>query len=205
MNIKTDNPYIKSTDTSIVLAKPIVLSVIGGFTEETAKKFYEDVDKVMEHGQDVVPIRIDSYGGQVYSLMGIVDCMQMMRESGKKIVTVCMGKAMSCGAIMFMMGDERYMGSNADVLIHRVSTGMLGNADDMKADAEVTQRLEDRIFEMASVNIGKKKGWIADEVKKRRDVDWTLSAKECKKHNIATHIGIPKMQLKIDAQFSVGL
>ena len=50
---------------------PIIVRV-NKFDEESADKFTKLVGEAHNTGQPVIPIVIDSYGGQVYSLMAMI-------------------------------------------------------------------------------------------------------------------------------------
>ena len=50
---------------------PIVVRV-NKFNEDGAKKFTADMAQAHNSGQNIIPIVIDSYGGQVYSLMSMI-------------------------------------------------------------------------------------------------------------------------------------
>ena len=203
MNININSNYLHRTDTGVLLIKPVVVTVRGQFNEDMCKAFYEDVDKALLTGQDVIPIRIDSFGGYVHTLIGMIDYIQELKTQGKRIVTMTIGKAMSCGAMLFMMGDERYIAPMSEVMIHRMWSMAAGRTDDIKADLEATKKLEARVRLACEWNIGKPSGWINNELAKRKDTDWTLTARECKRHNVATHVGLPKLNLNINATFEV--
>lgn len=203
MNINIDGEYIHRTDTGVTLIKPVVVTVRGQFNEDMSKAFFEDMDKALLTGQRVIPIRIDSFGGYVHTLIGMIDYLEELKSRRYHIVTMVIGKAMSCGALLFMMGDERYIAPMSEVMIHRMWSMTAGRTDDMKADLEATQRLEARVKEACSINIGKGKSWLIDELAKRKDTDWTLTARECKRHNVATRIGLPVMNLNIKTTFEV--
>ena len=51
---------------------PVMIRV-NKFTEESANEFAQKMAKAHNTGQSVIPIVIDSYGGQVYSLKSILD------------------------------------------------------------------------------------------------------------------------------------
>lgn len=107
---------------------------VNKFDEEAAKGFVVAMRDAEQKHQPVVPIIIDSYGGQVYSLLSMVD---VVKRCSKPVATIILGKAMSCGAVLFTMGSDgmRFMGSNATLMIHDVSNISLGKIEEIKADA----------------------------------------------------------------------
>ena len=152
-------------------------------------------------GQRILPIFIDSYGGWVDSLVGMLDYFQSFRDNGIEIVTIACGKAMSCGALLFAMGDKRFVGKRSRIMFHRVTAGSFGNPDDMKTNSKETERLEKFIFEEVSKNIGRPKGWLFDQLKKNNFSDWYLNGDEAIESKVATAIGIPQFTFSIDTHF----
>ena len=202
MDIQINSTHINHKDVETNFTLPVVVKVVGNFNEETAKRLYDDCDKAMKTGQKILPIFIDSYGGEVYSLMGMLDYFQSLRDGGVEIVTIACGKAMSCGAMLFAMGDKRFVGTRSCIMFHRVSGGAWGNSDNIKADAEETERLEKSLFEEVSRHIGKPKGWLFDTLKKKNFVDWYLTPKDALAEKVATGIGIPQFTFSVNTKFS---
>lgn len=202
MNIQINSAHIKMKDVESNFTLPIVVKVIGEFNEESAKRLYEDCDRALKTGQKVLPIFIDSYGGYVDSLVGMLDYFQSFRDSGVEIVTIACGKAISCGAMLFAMGDKRYVGSRSRIMFHRLSAGSWGNPDNIKSDGEENERLEKSLFEEVSKHIGKPKGWLFDTLKKKNFVDWYLTPKDAITEKVATGIGIPQFTFSVNTEFS---
>jgi ATP-dependent protease ClpP protease subunit len=202
MKIEINSPHIRQKDLENHIALPIIVKVIGEFNEASAEQLYADCDRALSTGQKILPIFIDSYGGYTDSLVGMLDYFQSFRDNGVEIVTIACGKAMSCGAMLFAMGDKRYVGKRSRVMFHRVMAGSLGNPDDMKTEADEVERIERTLFEEISKNIGKPKGWLFDQLKKRNFADWYLSAEQLLETKVATNIGIPTFTFKIDTEFS---
>jgi ATP-dependent Clp endopeptidase proteolytic subunit ClpP len=201
MRIEINSPHIRQKDLENHIALPVIVKVIGEFNEESAEKLYADCDKALGTGQKILPIFIDSYGGYVDSLVGMLDYFQSFRDNDVEIVTIACGKAMSCGAMLFAMGDHRFVGQRSRIMFHRIYGGAHGNPDDIKVDAEESERLEKTLFEEISKNIGKPKGWLFDQLKKRNFSDWYLSAEQSLETKVATCIGIPTFTFKIGTEF----
>ena len=116
------SPLIKELE----LHKNPVIIRVNKFNEESAKDFATKIAMAHNTGQQVIPVVIDSYGGQVYSLMSMISAI---KNSDLPVATIIEGKAMSCGAILFSFGEEgmRYMDPYATVMIHDVSSGAMIN------------------------------------------------------------------------------
>lgn len=202
MKIEINSPHIRQKDLENNISLPIVVKMIGDFNQESATRLYEDCDRALQTGQKILPVFIDSYGGEVYSLIGMLDYFQSIRNNGVEILTIACGKAMSCGAFLFAMGDKRWVGSRSSIMFHRVSSGSWGNSDDIKTDAEETERLEKLLCEEVSKHIGRPKGWLFDQLKKKHFADWYLTPKDALAEKVATNIGIPQFTFSINTEFS---
>jgi ATP-dependent Clp protease protease subunit len=199
MNIlKIFSPLLKEPELKTGL--PTVIRV-RKFDEASAKEFSELMTKAQNTGQPVVPVIIDSYGGQVYSLMSMISDIQHSRIP---VATIVQGKAMSCGAILFSFGAEgkRYMDPNATVMIHDVSSMGWGKVEELKADAAETERLNQIVYRMMAQNCGHHDEYFLDIVHDKGHADWYLDANECKKHKIANHLHVPELKIETKVTFA---
>ncbi len=94
----------KNIKTVELRSSPVVIRV-NKFDEKSAKDFAEKIASAHNTGQSVIPVIIDSYGGQVYSLMSMI---ASIKNSELPVATIVEGKAMSCGVILFSCGTEGY-------------------------------------------------------------------------------------------------
>src|SRR5881296_2518802 len=93
-----------------------------------------------------ISIYINSPGGSVYAGLAIYDTMQFIKPD---VSTICVGMAMSMGAVILAGGakGKRMALPNAKILIHQVSSGFQGQATDIEIHAreiiDVRQRLDE--------------------------------------------------------------
>ena len=181
---------------------PVVIRV-RKFDEAAAKTFSDTMASAQNTGQPIVPVIIDSYGGQVYSLMSMISDI---KNSKIPVATIAQGKAMSCGAILFSFGTEghRYMDPDATMMIHDVSSMGWGKVEEIKADAEEVERLNQKVYRMMAKNCGQKEDHFLNIVHDKGHADWFLDAKECRKHNMANHLYIPELKIKAHVTFDFG-
>ena len=189
------SPLIKECE----LRKNPVIIRVNKFDEDSAKKFDQEVAQAHNTGQKVIPVVIDSYGGQVYSLMAMIGSI---RHAELPVATIVEGKAMSCGAVLFTFGEEgmRFIDNNATVMIHDVSSMDWGKVEELKAGAKEADRLNDKIYTMMARNCGKKDDYFLNLVDEKKHADWFIDSAEAKKHNIANHIRVPKLSIKVSAE-----
>jgi ATP-dependent Clp protease protease subunit len=195
--IKKFSPLLK--EPKLIDDLPIIIRV-NKFDESSAKSFSALMRKAQNTGQPVVPVIIDSYGGQVYSLMSMISDIQ---HSKIPVATIVQGKAMSCGAILFSFGAQgkRFMDPDATLMIHDVSSMSWGKVEEVKVSAEETDRLNQKIYHMMAENCGQDEDYFLDIVHEKGHADWFLDAKECKKHKLANHLRVP--DLKIDTTVKI--
>ena len=182
--------------------QPVVIRV-NKFDEESAKKFSDAMSEAQNTGQPIVPVVIDSYGGQVYSLLSMV---ANIKSSKIPVATIVQGKAMSCGALLFSYGafGHRYMDKHATLMIHDVSTGAHGKVEEIKADAKESDRLNQWLYREMATNCGKEEEYFLKLIHERSHADWYLDATEAQSHGLANHLRVPDLKLKIDVEYSFG-
>ena len=199
MNIITDvSSHIKEVE---LRALPVVVRV-NKFDEESAKEFAQNMSLAQNTGQPIVPVVIDSYGGQVYSLMSMIG---NIKSSKVPVATIIEGKAMSCGAILFSFGSKghRYMDPDATLMIHDVSSGAFGKVEELKADVREAERLNKKVYEMMAKNCDKPSDYFLKLIHEKGHSDWFLDADEAHRHGLANHLRIPNMHLKIDLDYKL--
>ena len=187
------SPLIKEYELHM---QPVIVTV-NKFDEESAKEFRNKVAAAHNTGQKIIPVVIDSYGGQVYSLMSMISTIN---NSDLPIATIIQGKAMSCGAILFSFGKEgyRFIDRNATLMIHDVSAGQLGKVEELKASAKESDRLNQIVYKMMAQNCGKKDDYFLKLVDKKKHADWFLEAEDCVSHGLANHIRVPSITVNLD-------
>jgi len=189
----TISPLIKDVE----LRKPPVILRVNKFTEDSAKKFHHEMALAHSTGQKVIPIVIDSYGGQVYSLMSMISALE---AADLPVATIVEGKAMSCGAVLLSFGEQgmRFADPNATVMIHDVSSGGYGKIEELKADVKEAERLDEKIFTMMARNCGKKDDFFKKKVFNKKHADWFMDAQEAKRHGLVNHLRVPKLNIKVE-------
>jgi ATP-dependent Clp protease protease subunit len=187
---------------SVELRNDPVIIRVNKFDEDSAKEFVESMSVAQNTGQTVIPIVIDSYGGQVYSLMAMIGAIKSSRVP---VATIVEGKAMSCGAILFSFGAEglRFMDPDATLMIHDVSSAAYGKIEEMKTDVREAERLNRKVYEMMARNCGKRNDYFLNMVHEKGHADWYLDANDAKSHNLANELRLPTFTLKVALDFAL--
>ena len=92
-------------------------------------------------------LHITSSGGAVFPTMGVMDVMDAM---SLPIVTHCVGKCFSAGAVLLMGGDRRVMGPHSFVLFHEPRFGAMGQSSDIEQRARNINLAEDEMIRMVA-------------------------------------------------------
>lgn len=166
---------------------------VSSFNDDALKDFHKSFLKLHADPKvAVIPIVISSFGGQVHSLLGMLDIIQ---TSDKPVATIASGKAMSCGASLLAAGTKgyRYCSPMADVMIHQVSSMDWGKTEDLKNSTEHTEFLNNKLMRLLAKWAGQKdKEFFIKLLKKKQNVDVYLTPEECKHYGLIDHISMPK-------------
>lgn len=171
------------------------------FDEEHAQKFRKQVLEIAKSdSQRPITIYIDSYGGYVDALAKMIDTLE---EVHNPIITACIGKAMSCGAILLSHGDVRFLGKNSRIMVHEVSSGTIGNVQDMKDDVAETIRLNEHFMGLLGRNCGFKNYEEFRSVIKEQDGrERYIAGADALKFGIVDCIGTPKVTGRVIYEIS---
>lgn len=187
-----------------LLTTPRVVRV-NSFDEESVKAFSTAMSAAHQTGQSVIPVVIDTHGGDPYSLMAMVDIIDASRVP---VATVIEGKAFSCGAVLFCCGRDglRFMGPNSTLMIHDVlsSDENEKKSREIMADAQETSRINKRLYRVMDKHIGKPAGYTWDLVQARTRTDWYLNPRQAVKLGYANHVKLPTLRcnVKVEMDFT---
>src|SRR5919204_616366 len=101
-----------------------------------------------------ISLYINSPGGSAYAGMAIYDTMQYVRPA---VSTVCVGMAMSAGAMILCGGaaGKRFVLPNAKVMIHQGSGGFRGTPADIQIAAREILDMTRRMAEIIARHSGR--------------------------------------------------
>lgn len=185
-----------------LLTMPKVV-LVTEFDEDSAKTFRREMSYAHRTGQKVIPVVIDSYGGDTYSLLSMVDTI---RQAKLPVATIIEGKAMSCGAVLFTCGKDglRFIAPNATIMIHDVSsTEGTRKTEEVKADAKETERINRKIYRIMDKNCGKERDFFWEQSQKKGRADWYITPREALKLNLANHIKVPTFCTSVRVETSL--
>ncbi len=126
-----------------------------------------------------ISIYINSPGGSVYAGLAIYDTMQFIKPD---VSTICVGIAMSMGALLLAGGKEgkRRALPNSKILIHQVWGGFQGQATDIEIHARETLALKRKLEEIMAQHTGQ----ALEKVAANMDRDYFMTADEAKEYGV---------------------
>jgi ATP-dependent Clp protease protease subunit len=156
----------------IFLGTPVVDEIANLIVAQLIHLESDDPDKD-------ISLYINSPGGSVYAGLAIYDTMQFIKPD---VSTICVGSAMSMGALLLAGGTKgkRFALPNARILIHQVAGGYEGQASDIEIHAREVLNLRKRLDEIIADHTGQE----IDKVRSDTERDYFMSAAEAKDYGI---------------------
>ena len=160
----------------IFLGTPVTEDIANLIVAQLIHLESEDPDKD-------VSIYVNSPGGSVYAGLAIYDAMQFIKPD---VQTICVGVAMSMGALLLAGGAEgkRMALPNAKILIHQVSGGFSGQATDIEIHAKEIIDIRGRLDQI----IAKHTGQDLEKVAKDTERDYFMSSEEAKEYGVVDRV-----------------
>ena len=130
-----------------------------------------------------ISIYINSPGGSVYAGLAIYDTMQFIKPD---VATICVGIAMSMGALLLAGGaaGKRMALPNAKILIHQVSGGFQGQGTDIEIQAREVLDLKRRLESIIAGHTGQP----LEKVSKDMERDYYMTAEEAQSYGLVDQV-----------------
>lgn len=130
-----------------------------------------------------ISMYVNSPGGVIYAGLAIYDTMQSLKAD---VSTVCMGMAMSMGAVLLAVGakGKRFALPNSTILIHQP----LGGAEGQASDIEITAREIIRLRQSLLGILSKHTGQPVERIQKDADRNYYLSAPQAVEYGIIDEV-----------------
>ena len=118
------------------------------------------VQEAIENDEDEeITLNIASNGGDVFAASEIYT---MLKSSGKRIVVNVQGLAASAASVISMAGDTVRISPTAQIMIHKASTGIRGNSDDLEHQSAVLNSIDESIALAYEMKTGLKQTELLD-------------------------------------------
>ncbi|MBI5629365.1 MAG: ATP-dependent Clp protease proteolytic subunit [Elusimicrobia bacterium] len=138
-----------------------------------------------EDSEKEISLYINSPGGMVTAGMAVYDTMQYIKAP---ITTMCMGMAMSFGAVLLAAGAKgsRYILPHARVMIHQplIRGGLSGQASDIVIEAAEMSRTKEKLIAILAQHSGQS----PEKLRQDMERNYYLSAEEAKTYGLVDHV-----------------
>lgn len=122
-----------------------------------------------------IEIVFSSGGGSIVDGFVLFDFIQELRARGHKVTTGSLGMAASMAGILLQAGEQRWMGHQAWMMIHRAAFGIIGKTFEIEDHTAWIKRIEARILDIFE----KKSSLTRLKIKRNWDrKDWWISSDE---------------------------
>ena len=155
MVVEADGRYERSFDIYSRLLRERIVFLGTEVTDESANVITAQLLFLEAEDPDKdISLYINSPGGSAYAGMAIYDAMQYVKP---EVSTVCVGMAMSAGAMILCGGaaGKRYALPNSKVMIHQGSGGFRGTPADIQIAAREILEMTERMAALISRHSGR--------------------------------------------------
>jgi len=130
-----------------------------------------------------ISLYINSPGGSITAGLAIYDTMQLIKPD---VQTICVGIAMSMGAVLLAGGakGKRMALPNAKIMIHQVSSGFQGQATDIEIHAREIIDVRRRLDEI----LAKHTGQDYEKVRADTERDYFMNADEAVEYGVIDRV-----------------
>ena len=146
------------------------IDIKGDIVSDDAGSFYEWfgmsstypklVQQAIDNDQDEeITLNIASNGGDVFAASEIYT---ILKASGKRIVVNVQGLAASAASVISMAGDTVRISPTAHIMIHKASTRIVGNSDDLEHQSTVLNSIDESIALAYEMKTGLKQPELLD-------------------------------------------
>lgn len=166
------------------------------FDDNGLLRFRAEFRAAHESGQDIIPIVIDSDGGDINALFAMID---LMNTTDKPIATIVLGRAYSAGAVLLSCGTKglRFAAPNSSIMLHDVSTATAGKVDEVEVITKYLIRQNKKIFKLVESNCGMKPGELGKKIDK---LDLFLSPNQAKSIGLIDFVKVPRFVTEVKVE-----
>jgi ATP-dependent Clp protease protease subunit len=168
MVVEADGRYERSFDIYSRLLRERIVFLGTEVSDESANLITAQLLFLeAEDPEKDISIYINSPGGSAYAGMAIYDAMQYVKPD---VSTVCVGMAMSAGAMVLCGGaaGKRFALPNSKVMIHQGSGGFRGSPADIQIAAREILEMTERMATIIARHSGQSKEQVMKDIDRDR-------------------------------------
>ena len=165
------------------IEKNRIIHITGTINDEMLDFFRTTMFYLDSLSGEPIKLYINSHGGNIYSLLGMLDVVDRIKSD---VYTYVNGLAASAAAVLLAYGKRRYATKYSTIMFHQPLTmGLSGQAEDILRYAGEMERLRNLLAEIISQKTGLSKRKILKDL---FDRDTYLSPYDAQKLNIVDEI-----------------
>ena len=160
-----------------------IIYITEDITSKLSSEVCSQINQLVAMSDEDITLWIQSPGGSVTAGFAILDTME---ACGCDICTIVMGSAASMAAVLASSGTKgkRYVGRNAEMMIHQALGGVSGQTADILRTASRIQKTNERLYGILAANTGRSVEQIAADC----DRDYFLDSAECIEYGLADKV-----------------
>lgn len=172
------------------------------FSEVSLEEFTKDFLLAEGAGQEIIPIQIDSGGGSVDSLLGMID---IISRSKKKICTFTNTKACSAASVLLASGTPgyRFASKHSSLMVHEISAGTFGKQNEMMNDMEFFEALNIKLMNMLDSFCGHEKGFFKNKLFEHGNADLYFTAGQAVAIGLVDKVRSPSFEIEVSQKFKL--
>lgn len=151
----------------------------------SSKNISEKLNELEALEVDSYRVTINSLGGDVNHALAIYN---LLRKKGKPVETEMIGMCASSATIIAMAGNTRKISENALFLVHKCSSMVCGNENELQEELKTQQLINDTIANIYAEVSGTAKDTVVALMEENNGQGIWLSAKVVKEYGFATEI-----------------
>ena len=160
----------------ILLSESITSSSVKDVIKEIMNINYDDDLKEVDYKDwERKPIKlfINSFGGSVYDGLALFDTI---KQSKTPVHTISIGSSMSMGFWIYLAGHKRFVGENATLMFHDISTIVWDKTEGIKQEVKEMERLQTMLSQQITSTSLVRQETLDDYI--TRKAEWYIPADE---------------------------
>lgn len=189
------DPGVKYKEISDIVDLPKLIYV-SEINEKSARRFRKQVFDAIREENKAIVIEIDSYGGDVSSVLSMIDTLKYFEGI---ICTHATGKAMSAAVFLLASGTKnyRFADKSTSFMLHEVSSATSGKSSELSASSSDVKKLNNLLFNHLDTVANKEAGFFTTLLKENNNADLYFSPQTAKKYGLISSIGCPSLILSL--------
>lgn len=127
-----------------------------------------------------IKLFINSFGGSVYDGLSLID---IIKQSKTPVHTISIGSSMSMGLWIYLAGHKRFVGENATLMFHDISTVVWDKTEGIKQEVKEMERLQAMLSQHITSTSLVKQDTLDDYI--TRKAEWYIPSDEAIKLKLA--------------------